>query len=706
MMSAPTNVLNLVAYGAAGFLLAIGILIVSDADIEQKRTHTMIGCILTIILSAGVCVFLFCTFTVNWAVSGTIRRIASVCRMSSHGLLSLVYVVLTIGMLPGLLKLASYFSEWIVQLFFKTPVKTVLYTVSAIAAQIQLQYSCIPHFQQFANVDMLFFAVNTLAILLVVFLLQLLLKKELAMMIIAITSTLWSLINYFVTMFHGSPLFFSEFVNLFTAFDVVSGYHFGIDKNVAVLLVLSLVQFICAFLAWKIGKKNVQVKKKSGLLAVYLSMAASVVFVYTNTDLKPTSTMTGSWMYGVNDYGYICCLFEDVDRRINSITKPEGYTLELLMKEDIAVPESEESGFDPDIIIILNETFYDLRVYADIETDSDFLSDFYGIENVNYGYSIQPELCGGTNNTEFELLTSNSMMLLPITAPFTYLRFSSEKNSFADCLRARGYSTVAMHCGKKTNYARNRVYPMIGFDDCLLGNEQFTFKKYGNRPWLDSDNYSDLIDYYNKMGDAPRFIYMLTLQNHGGWDQNESENDIIHCITDLGENSELLNEYLSSLKKSGEAFEKLVSYYKTIDRPVLIFMTGDHAPSFLLDLPAKDSLSEQDIRLYSHMVPYAAWANFDYNWSEDDLYLTTTDIVPMIKKWIGIPLSAYDKALLEMHNVAPCRLVSGDYWTIDLQPGHYQPNKNDRVSSAIRKYLYMEYNLLKGGDSFRGDLFD
>ncbi len=708
MMVAPTTIKDLLLYGVAGIILAYGIINSSRLAPDEKTVSRVPAAGFALIITVFICAFVFRSFICNWAVSGTINRLAFICHIPTAALLFIICSIILLAVIPGLVALIC---ECVYTAYYNVktiPVRTAVFILFVLAASFQLQYSCVPSFHSFFQVNTLFIFTNTLAIGLYSRLACLLFKnKGVALTVAALTTFSWSLINYYVIMFHGSPLFFSEFQNALTAFNVASKYHYSLDHNIIILVFLSLIQFICSLIVGRLGIKEENKVSKNifGAFSVCLGFSLSVVLVFTNSELKPKSTMTGSWTYGVNDYGYVCCIFEDIDRRINPIVEPEGYAPEYLVKQNPDAHFSNTKGIYPDIVIILNESFYDLRVFTDIETDYDFLCDFYGIENAHFGYVIQPGYCGGTNNTEFELLTSNSMALLPISAPFTYLDFSSNKNSVAEYLKNKGYSTAAMHCGAKSNYSRNRVYPLLGFDDCFLGSETFTYSQYGNRPWMDADNYHDLIAYYEQMGDNPRFVYLLTFQNHGGWEQNESSYDTVHSLTDFGEMTGIVNEYLSSVKQSGMAFAELITYFKTNDRPMIVFMMGDHAPSFMPNLSANNSLTESEARLASHSVPYAVWANFEIEWSKDTAYMTTIDVVPQIKKWCEMPMTPYDCAILKMHEAAPCRLPSGEYWTPSHQAGYYQPYSEEYPSTVIRRYLFMEYNLLKGGRDYCKDFF-
>lgn len=466
----------------------------------------------------------------------------------------------------------------------------------------------------------------------------------LPLMITSIFFFIWSIVNYYVILFHGSPLSASTLLNITTAINVVGGYRVSLDKKVLCLICLFLLEILLIIVIKRLEKKNSFSGRRVCLYFVVL--IGNVVFLYlslfSSFSIKPAKTIGWSWNDSVRQYGYMCYLVEDAENTLHPVTKPAGYNVEVL--PDLQETEVSKEIVKPDIILILNESFFDLGVYANIETDTDYLEQFYNIENAIYGYAISPMIGGGTNNSEYELLTSNSMYLLNADAPFNYLDLKKGSN-FIRILNSLGYETCGMHCAVPTNYSRNKAYPVLGMEHVILGKDQFkTLQYYGNRPWLDLDNYQDMIDYYENLGDGSRFVYLLTYQNHGGYEQNSSEFDTVHIKSEFGELTDDINEYMTSMQMSAEAIHSLVDYFSESDRQVILCMLGDHAPSFIADLPAKENLTEKQREIAARSVPYMLWANFDMATDYYREYIGMVDVAPIIMKNAGLPLTVYGKS--------------------------------------------------------------
>ena len=508
---------------------------------------------------------------------------------------------------------------------------------------------------------------------------------------------LWSVAGYYVTAYHGSPLCFTLLRSAGTAMNVAGSYDFTPDGHVAALLGMSLLQGILLFLL----RKRPTASKRGWLTRLGLT-GLTGVFLYATlwgpAPIKPHKTIGWSWAEAMNTYGYVCCLAEDLGNLLNPYTAPAGYDSGAILWEE---PENDTPEQYPDVILILNETFYDLSVYTELETDKDIFSGFYGLDNAVTGLAVTPVVGGGTNNAEYELLTSNSMYLLNADAPFHYADLGSGGNAVR-YFNGLGYSTLAMHCADGANYARDRAYPRMGFSRALLGKENFQYLScYGNRPWLDSDNYRDLAAQYEAAGDGPRFLYLLTYQNHGGWEQNDGALDTVHAVNIPSELEDRVNEYLTGVDQSVRAFLELVEYFSGVDRPVIVCMVGDHGPSFLEELTPKEGLSQAEAEILARSTPYVIWANFPLTGEDGDASLA--DLVPMVLEQAGLPMTPYYETILALREAFPVRTADGV--TVDRAGNIRAYDPGTPEFSLLTQYYYMEYNGLAGGAGYIPALF-
>ena len=660
---------------------------------------SVLGITLTILMAID--------FYDRWLPSGMVSRIANALHVSPSILLGVSGLILSVGGFFALCMILNtvlrLFSAWINKTKSSQLVMDFLLVLLISTLEyISFEYSSIASFSLVFQKNILvcvfnigiLFAANT--VLLLIFQ-----RIKIALTISSVIVFSWSVANYYTIQFHGSPLFFSEFINLRTALTVAGDYNYKITLVVICEILLIAAEIHCIITYKKTGRITPFVRIIRNRCISLLVCTAIVVVSYRTVANTYRTWIT--WEEAIKKCGFISCSIRDLENAMNPYIMPEGYTHYTFEETN----NNEKCAYDdlPDIIVILNETFCDFDYYTDVSPDSDYLLPYYSIPNAIYGNAIVPKIGGGTNDSEFELLTSKSTYLLRVGAPFTYLSEEIEGRSVVNYLKEYGYTTIGMHCENENNYNRNHAYPALGFDKCVLGNTAFSyFGCNGNRKWLDSDNYKDLINQYEAMDDtSPKLIYLLTFQNHGGYEQNDSSLDTVHTQKDFGDFTDDINEYLSSVRLSGEAFCKLTQHFQEKDRRVIICMVGDHAPSFINNIEIKESSGIQDNSINMRTVPYIIWTNYDVETSIYTEYASMVDLMPMVLKLSGIPLSHFYNTILDLHEELPIRTSDGKYVDRNYSVGMYE--ENDKYYDCLNEYYYMEYNSLLKGKEYKESLF-
>ena len=570
----------------------------------------------------------------------------------------------------------------------------------------QLHYSAADGFRQFFTLSLPVVALNVGLLLWLNLAAKLLFQKwHVSILVTSLLTTAWSVANFFVLKFHGSPLFFSEFANFGTAMNVIDGYRFVWERRITWLLLLFAACVIAALLLRAARKRDARFWNTRDFLCTLAAFLGASFLLWMSLFVwetpKPLRSYSWSWRKGVENYGYPAIIVEDVEHSLNAFNLPDGYDKSHL--DAVAAKDPEMAPeVCPDVILILNETFYDLEEYVDLTPDVDCLEAFRGIDGAVYGKAIIPSVGGGTNNTEFELLTSCSLRLLTRAVPFNYVNLNDEETAAPRYLKALGYTSIALHCEHGDNYARNRAYPALGFDRVIMGPENFTKGYYGSRRMLDRDNYQDMIRAAESLGDGPRFVYLLTYQNHGGWEKNDESLDTVHVREDFGELTDDVNEFLTSIRMSAEAFRELTEHYAASDRPTIICMLGDHAPSFLTDLPDDPERSEGESEIAKRAVPCVIWSNYGLELRSSTDWATTVDLLPMIFEAAGIPTSAFQDQILAVHEQLPVRTLNGLYRSADGVVGTVEGSEYEAL---LRTYYELEYNALARGSDYRRELY-
>lgn len=510
--------------------------------------------------------------------------------------------------------------------------------------------------------------------------------------------------NHYVISFHSMPLSFLLIKNFTTAMNVISGYRFTVGFHVGTLLLaMAALTVLCLLVRRKETAQEKRPLRRQLIRDVSLVLLSACVLFFGYfgpKPLKPVKTIGWLWNEAYSTYGYLGCSIETLTQLFNSVTEPEGYSEDRVSQ--IRIPGSSQDepavSVQPDILLILNETFYDLRQIMDLETDVPYLDSTGSLENLLSGYAVVPNAGGSTNVSEYELLTSNSAYLMPGVTPFNILDLNGA-NSVVSLLAAQGYSSLACHPEPPASYSRVMAYPRLGFQRSFFQDDFTDLRFYGSRYFeTDACVYENLIRWYEAdPSDAPRFFYVLTLQNHGGWDLNPPELDLVHLTTDAGEHTGKIEEFLSCISISDEAFRDLTEYFSRSERPVIICMLGDHSPSFAPSV-VDPAFSEEEKALNLRKVPLLIWANFPLPEMELGT-MSMNFVVPTVLELAGAKLSPYYRYLLQLKEQVPIVSSYGSYYDRDGNIYQYSTDEGAPYAQAVDNYFYLEYhNLQKDRD--------
>ena len=525
--------------------------------------------------------------------------------------------------------------------------------------------------------------------------------------------TIIALINYYTRDLHGSALMPQDILNLGTAAEVMGSYTLKITHDVIKIALLFLPILAIAFVQRRLCKgapkraswpaRGVRVAGSS--LCVFLVMFFGYFGPVT---IKPKTTYGWAWQNTYYTYGYLAGTIEATSLMADPIIEPEGYSdaaaVEAFAKADgYTGPATAETAQDyPDVVLILSESFYDFDLVTDLQADTDIMPVTKNLPNSVYGHTISPHVGGGTNSTEYEMLTSNSLILMPSITPFNWLNLYNA-NSVVSYLKGLGYSTMAAHPYTNSNYRRDSAWLALGFDETHFQDDFPTQDRYGDRPYqTDSATYKDWEKLYEAMPeDKPRFSFLVSIQSHGDYDMNDASLDVVHAATDYGEYDKLMDEYLSCIKMTDAAVQELCDYftaqYEKTGRKVIVAMAGDHAPSFVTHVADPSFAAGNDLELLQRSTPFFIWAN--YPLEHTDAAISTTDplnrmdmvmLTPTLLQQAGLPLSDYYKYLLEMKQNTPVVTAANDYMKADGTTAEY--GVDPALDAWVKGYLNLEYN--------------
>ena len=524
--------------------------------------------------------------------------------------------------------------------------------------------------------------------------------------------TVVALINYYTRDLHGSALMPQDILNLGTAAEVMGSYTLKISQSVVIIaLCLLPVLVLCAVqrALEKGGPKRASWPARGVRVAACAAAVWAVLYIgyFGPAPLKPKATYGWAWQETYYKYGYLAGTIEAASLMADPILEPEGYTDDAA-REAAAMVSGQYAGMAtaenayPDIVLILSESFYDFDLVTDLQADTAVRPVTENLQNAVLGHTVSPHVGGGTNSSEYEMLSSNSLMLMPSITPFNWLNLYGA-NSLVSYTKDLGYATLAAHPYTNSNYRRDSAWRALGFDETHFEGDFPTKEYYGDRPYqTDSATYRDFQALYEAMpADQPRFAFLVSIQTHGDYDMNDASLDIVHAATDYGEYDELMDEYLSCVKMSDAAVQELLDYftelYETTGRRVVVAMAGDHAPSFVDHVADKSIAPQNELQILERSTPFFIWAN--YPLEQIDAAVSETDplnrmdmvmLAPTIAQQAGLPLSPFYQYLLEMKQVTPVVTGANDYMRPDGTTARY--GESAEHDAWAKGYLNLEYN--------------
>ncbi|MBR1771054.1 MAG: LTA synthase family protein [Lachnospiraceae bacterium] len=521
--------------------------------------------------------------------------------------------------------------------------------------------------------------------------------------------------NYFVNIFRGAPLRTGDFTAIGTAVKVAGNYDFQPNDHLAFVWLLCTILVVFAVQtkhpSSDTGAKEDQTKKRTvrkiafylatGVLAIALGRGALYLLIDTDllrqagfSDEKELKGINSNLIYAFDGYLIGSC----IDYRSTRIEPPQGYSAGRV-KEILQPYETEQMLSDaekeqlPHVILIMNESLADLRVYGELELNQEYLPFLNALsENTIRGYTNVSVFGGGTANSEFEVLTGCSTALLP-TGYYPYQQgINAAKNSMVSQFEKYGYTTWAMHPAPKTNWSRGKVYGLLGFDQTLW-KQDFEGAERIHSGVSDQATYDKIISLYEARQAGERmFVFDVTIQNHGGYNRHE----VPYAIQAQNVVSPALDEYLSAAYKSDQAFENLLAYFEKQEDKVVICMFGDHHP-FVTDLlpanTANGSLTKAEQYMNRYKTPFVIWANYDIA-EACDLDISVNYLGGLVMDTAGVPLSPFFAFLQEQEKAYPIVTVNG---YVDAAGTLYNWDGEDVFSS----YRMLQYNFLYDDRNFK-----
>lgn len=510
--------------------------------------------------------------------------------------------------------------------------------------------------------------------------------------------------NVFLQEARGRKLSFFDLKSMGTALNVAEQYKIEMSLELLLALILFILFSITVIMLCEQDKISHYKSVRVG--SVLSAVLCYALFIYTSI-LRSIGIYDRAWDYDeeslvlnfIVEYRETCSAESDMSK----VPCPDGYSeqaaIEILKRYDIE-KTSEQKTEMPDVIVVMNESWADLRIYGSLGELDDKIMPFYDSlkENVTKGTAYSSIFGGNTANAEYEFLSADSMILYPKDSVVYswYFKNYTKIPTILQNYKKSGYTTIAMHPYRETGWYRDKIYPVMGFEKSYW---EFDFPQEDiiRRYISDKENYAKLIEEYEKQENDNIFIFNVTMQNHGGYSDRIWTGDI--QITESMQefeayNKEELELYLSLVKESDKALQELIEYFSNCEKPVVLLMFGDHQPSIEYVNKKKNEYSD----MTQYAVPFFVWTNYEMD-SEYIDRISMNYLPVLLADKVGMEENAYFRFLKDLYSKYPVITANG---VMDSEGNEIH---SENLQNDLKEYEYVMYYRLTGEGEEYKELF-
>ena len=497
-------------------------------------------------------------------------------------------------------------------------------------------------------------------------------------------------LNYIVTTFRGTPLVPWDIQSANVALKVAPTFKISFTKQSVEAIIIFAIHFI---LLLKMKSNLLKDIKIYAVRLITFICITTFFYQFYTTDYMEKYELSSDWDPQVEyrNNGFAVSFFKQSKNLL--IRQPEDYAIESVknIAEQFNFHLLESVEEKPNIIAIMNESFADLQVISQFETNEDYMPFIHSLEENTIKGNLHMSIFGATTpNSEWEFLTGNTMAFVP-NRTIPYQQYIVKKtSSMASILSDLGYNSIAMHCYYPQGYNRSVVYPLLGFKQFfhMLNMKDLNYiREYPD----DYSTYQNIIELYeNKKEDERIFEFIVTMQNHGSYDYEGIE-ETIQIQTD--EDFPKLNQYLSLIKESDKAFEYLVNYFENQEEKTIIVMFGDHQPYiedefYQTRLAQYENVDSKEVSEKKYMTPYIIWANYPIEEKEIG-DISANYLSSVIFDVANLQKTPYLEFLTQMRTEIP--VITGNGY-MSKDGTYHELEEINEYSEWINNYRMIQYN--------------
>lgn len=301
----------------------------------------------------------------------------------------------------------------------------------------------------------------------------------------------------------------------------------------------------------------------AGLILAMLTGKSNPVAFEASEDLRRLGLIATLWAYGRSE---------------------RQSTAELRAGAPFAHAKPPEALPDPlpDLVVIQSESFFDARRAYPQLLRQDILANFDLLKSEAAAHGQLKVAAWGANTvrTEFAFLSGMGPEALGIHQYNPYRKLASQSfPTIASYLRLLGYRTICVHPYHRSFYRRDKVLPLLGFDE-FIGIEAFQGAEKDGPYVGDQALGAHVLSLLQTQSERPMYVHVITMENHGPlhWENVDPRDvaDVFNAPTPDGARD--LVAYARHLRNADLMFGALRQAMMRSPRPGCLCIFGDHVP--------------------------------------------------------------------------------------------------------------------------------
>ncbi|MBU1654551.1 MAG: LTA synthase family protein [Gammaproteobacteria bacterium] len=340
---------------------------------------------------------------------------------------------------------------------------------------------------------------------------------------------------------------------------------FGTWRAVAGVVLFGLV-------TWSALILEPSIISRVGWAGMTLALAASLL-LSSLLLARASLAMSFEPVLDLNRHGFLACLWS-YGWAEQLPVQPSGVDWSRLAN---ALPKVNAA---PHLVLVQSESFFDARrVHEGIAPDLFAWWDRFCADSHCHGRLDVPAWGANTVRSEFATLSGIASADLGVHRFNPYRKLDAGNlSTLPRALRQAGYRTLCVHPYPADFYRRDKIFPLLGFDEFIDIRSFMDAPRCG--PYVSDLAVGERVAALLERAGAPLFIFVITMENHGplhhGQGMKIDDRPLYRTPPPSGFDE--LTVFLHHIQNAGRMCSGIQAALKANGRPGWLCWYGDHVP--------------------------------------------------------------------------------------------------------------------------------